>query len=204
MVSGLLARFVRWLVRGREAAARRRRAAGELVTRGEVAVRVYDEASLREAARRRDLDYDALDRDGRAALAEDAEPTGDGFTTNDTLPAFHEWIVNANDPNTTAGDATVSHLAVGTDGSETANNDGTLNNPVYYLEPRTFENRGRDLFTTSFLDTSEANDYTLREVGLATGNSDADMTLNRATIPEIVKTSKVAVTIDVTLKMRGA
>ena len=202
----LLIRLLSWLT---GIASRSKQVAGELTcrvsseqkTHGEVTVQVHTEETLRQAAVDRGLEFESLSKEERAALAREVEPDGVDETTNTTVRDLHEFIVDVLDPGTSAASETVTHLAVGTDGSDATVDDSGLGNEVYRVDHRGRENRGRDLWTTTFLDTTEANGNTLREVGLVTDSS-GGIFVNRALISEVVKNNRKTVTIDVTLKFR--
>lgn len=172
-------------------------------THGEVRVAVHDRESLQEAARDRGLELAALEKGDRHALARDVEPSDEWVTTNTTVRDLHEFIVDVLDPATSAGSETVTHLAVGTDNTTPTADDVSLGNEVYRVENTDRDNRGRDLWTSTFLDTSEANGNTLREIGLVTESSNG-IFVNRSLISEVVKNNRKTVTIDVTLKFREA
>lgn len=177
------------------------RATSRQATHGDIRVAVHGADSLRRAARDRDLEFDRLSRDQRAALARTVEPDWADETTNTTVRDLHEWIVNQLDPDSSPGSRTLEYLAVGTDGSDATVGDAALGNEVYRVVHTERENRGRDLWTSTFLDTTEANGNTLQEVGLVTQSS-GGMFANRAVIAEVEKNSKKTCTIDVTLKFR--
>lgn len=170
-------------------------------TYGDVRVAVHDRDPLERAASSHGLEFDSLGKQERHELARGVAPTEVWETTNTTVKGLHEWIVDALHPGTTESAETIEYLAVGTDGTTPTSDDSSLGNEVYRVTNTDRENRGRDLRTSTFLDTTEANGNTLREVGLFTESSGGLM-VNRALISEIVKNNRKTVTIDVTLKFR--
>ena len=173
----------------------------EQATYGDVRVAVHDRDDLRRAASNRGLEFDSLGKGDRHELAREVDPAAVWDTTNTTVRGLHDWIVDALHPGTSESSETVTHLAVGTDGTTPTSDDSALGNEVYRVENTSRDNRGRDLWTSTFLDTTEANGYVLREIGLFTSSSGGLM-VNRALITEIEKNNRKTVTIDVTLKFR--
>jgi len=145
-----------------------------------------------------------LTRERIEALLAVEPPTPDvEKTTNTTVDALHEYFVDELDPSQTV-DLEASHLAVGTDGATGTNTgDTSLNNEVYRTSITDSIDNGKDLLSSTFLDSSEANGNTIDEVGLFSSDTGGTM-LNHATITAITKDSSKTATIDVTLEFRAA
>ncbi len=170
-------------------------------THGKVRVSVHNRESLQRAAQDRGLEFDTLEKSGRYELARSVEPDSEQVVTNTTLVDLHEYIVDVIDPNQSPSSRTATHLAVGTDGTTPTSSDSALGNEVYRLAHSDRKDQNRDFWMSSFLDTSEANGHTLREVGTVTASS-GGLFLNRALINEEPKNDQKTMTIDVTLKFR--
>jgi len=171
---------------------------------GEVRVATHDVADLREAAQDRGREWDAMSDDERLALAREVEPAHTTRTENTTVEDLHERLVDVYDPDQATNPGEASHLAVGDDDTNPTTGDSALGNEVYRTPITGSEDQGRDLSTTTFLSTSEANGYTLREVGLTTDSAaNAWILLNHALISPEVKNDEKTLTIDVTLKIRA-
>lgn len=172
--------------------------------RGEVSVYVHDAAALREAAQARGLDYDALDEQAKRDLARAVEPSAAHHTTNTTVTQLHEFVVEVLDPNTAEASYDAANLALGTGTTTPTSGDTALGNEVYRTGVTTTEARGEDLYTSTFIDTSEANGYSLTEVGLASNaNAGSGILVNHALISDVQKDNQKAVTIDITLQFRA-
>ena len=155
-----------------------------------------------------DLNLDRGDREltpERARrLLDAAPPTPDETeTTNTTVDGLNEYIVDELDPGQTV-DLDASHMAFGDDGaSGTSSSDSSLNNEQYRTSVTDNVDNGKDLLCSTFLDSSEANGYTIDEVGVITASSGGTL-LNHATISSVSKDSTKTATIDVTLEFRAA
>lgn len=153
------------------------------------------------------LGYDAhgLDRERAEELLARSPPDAEvEETTNTTVDGLHEYIVDNLDP-AQARNEDCSHLAVGTDDTAPSTADSSLGAEVYRTEITDVIDNGKDLTTSTFLDSTEANGNTLAEVGLFTDTSANNGTmLNRATITKIVKDDTKTATIDVELQFRAA
>lgn len=181
-----------------------RRTTDTATVHGEVEVRLHDSAALREAARDRGLNYDELDKPEKLELTRAVEPKAVRTVENSTLEEYHEHLADLADPATAATAETASHLAVGTDGTAASASDTGLIAEVTRVAVTDSQRTGRDLFTSTFLDTSEANGNTLREVALASdATAGQGIEFNRAVIADLPKTSEDTATIDVTLQYRA-
>lgn len=170
--------------------------------RGEVDIALYDVAEVRE-----EIDgWDDLAKAGKHAALQraDVEPVEQYSTTNTTVDSLHQYLVDNLDPEQ-AVDENATHLAVGTDNTQPATGDAALGNEVYRTELTDVIDNGTDLTTSTFLDSTEANGNTLREVGLYTADAaTGGMLLNHALISEIPKDGSSTATIDVELQFQAA
>lgn len=146
--------------------------------------------------------WDSYSKRKKMELARTVEPVQTESSHNVTCVGFHEYIIDNIDTNQSVDEA-ATHLAVGTDDTTdpvTANTD--LNNEASrFSVTDTFDN-GSSLDVSTFLDTSEANGNTLKEVGLVNqSSSSGDILFNHSLISDIVKTSEKTTTIDVTLNV---
>lgn len=169
--------------------------------RGEVDVALYDVDELRDAV-------DGWDELGKAAkraalLEADVEPVKQHSTTNTTVDDLHRYLVDNLDRDQDVNE-NATHLAVGTDDAAPTTADGALGNEVYRAALTDVIDNGTDLTTSTFLDSSEANGNTLREVGLYTADAaTGGILLNHALITEIPKDDTKTATIDVELQFQA-
>lgn len=147
-------------------------------------------------------EWDSYSKQKRMRLARTVEPVQTESSHNVTCTGFHEYIIDNIDTNQSVNDD-ASHLAVGDDDtSDPVASNTDLNNEVgRFSVTNTFDN-GSSLDVSTFLDTSEANGNTLKEVGLVNqSSSTGDILFNHSLISDIVKTSEKTATIDVTLNV---
>jgi hypothetical protein len=130
---------------------------------------------------------------------------------NVTTAALHAYFVDNLDPDNTSSEAdvSVSHMALGDDGSSgTTVNDTDLNNRLYDEPVTDIADAGDSLLASTFIDSTEANqggtiDYD--EIGLFTGDpadaatDDAVFLVNHSSFTPITKDNTKTVTFDVTL-----
>jgi len=135
-------------------------------------------------------------------LAQRTDPDREQHNANTTLVGLHEYIVDELDPSQSV-DLSASHLAVGTGTTQPTSGNTSLNNEVARLATTDDTDNGTTLFTSTFLDTSEANGNTLDEVGLITASSGGTL-LNHSLISSIDKTDETTATIDVSLTFAPA
>lgn len=135
-------------------------------------------------------------------LAKRTEPDREQHHSNTTVDGLHKYIVDNLDPSQSVN-KTASHLAVGKGTSQPASGDTSLNNEVTRVQTTDDSDNGTTLFTSTFLDTTEANGNTLEEVGLFTAASGGTM-LNHALISSITKDDETTATIDVSLTFNAA
>jgi len=120
-------------------------------------------------------------------------------SSNITTTGLHELIIDLLHTEQTV-DESVSHLAVGTGNTTPSSADAQLNNEVYRVAVTDSTDRDTELFTSTFLDSTEANGYSLAEVGLVTSDAGgSDILLNHALVSDIQKDNESTATIDVSL-----
>jgi len=143
-----------------------------------------------------------LSKQEKLKVANNTEPEKVVKDHNTTVDGLNEYIVDNLDSNQSVNkDAT--HLGVGTGTATPATGNSSLNSSVDRFAITDTSDNGKDLFTSTFLDTSEANGNDLEEVGLFTADTGGTM-LNHSLIQTISKDDTVTATIDVTLEFRAA
>lgn len=174
--------------------------APQLTARENVHVRVHDIDELREAF----PGWDENPKWVKQRLARRVAPLDEQHHENTTCISLHEYLAENLHP-ATASNESASHLAVGTGTTQPASGDGSLESEVYRVATTDDAVNGGELFTSTFLDTSEANGNTLTEVGLVTDDgSGSNLLLNHSLISGIEKTSNTTATVDVTLRFEAA
>ncbi|MFB1066435.1 hypothetical protein [Natrinema sp. H-ect4] len=159
-----------------------------------IRVQVHDIEDLRETS----PNWDDLSERERLEVTRRVDPVQTHSTANTTTIDLHEYHVENLDPATSRNED-ASHLAVGNDDSTVpSSGNSSLNNEVYRTGISDSSVKGDELFTSTFLDTTEANGETLVEVGLFTASSGGTL-LNHSTIDPIGKTTDNTATIDVSL-----
>jgi hypothetical protein len=163
-----------------------------------VHVREHDIGTLREQW----TGWDENPKWVKRELARRTEPDREQHNANTTVDGLHEYIVDNLDPSQSV-DLDASHLAVGTGTTQPASGNSSLNNEVFRVATTDDSDNGATLFTSTFLDTSEANGNTLEEVGLFTASSGGTL-LNHSLISSITKDDETTATIDVSLTFQPA
>ncbi len=158
-----------------------------------IRVAVYDADTLRASI----PDWDALPDDEKLAVADAHEPIREHFHHNTTTVDLFEHLVDDLDQNQSV-DVDATHLAFGDDGTQPSSGNRSLNNEVYRTQLASVTDANDTLETRTLLDTSEANGYTLREVGLVTASS-GGLLLNHSLINDEAKNDQKAFSIDVSL-----
>lgn len=154
-----------------------------------------DYENLQERSAVDDLD------DQELALAQlDLEATDEFVVFNTTCVGLHEVLVDNLDP-TQNSDEEATYLALGDDAaSGTDSGDETLNNEVFRKAVTDHADQGTTLLASTFVDSTEANGYTLDELGLFTSDTGGtNVLLNHSTFPDVTKDNTKTVTFDVTL-----
>jgi hypothetical protein len=160
-----------------------------------VRISLHDVGDLRS----RYHEWDGLSKQEQLSLARQVEPTRVVESSNITTTGLHELIVDQLHGDQ-AVDESASHLALGTDSTQPDSGNSALNNEVYRVTVTDTADRGSELFTSTFLDSTEANGNTLVEAGLVTSAAGgSNVLLNHALISDIVKDDESTATIDVSL-----
>jgi hypothetical protein len=158
-----------------------------------IRVQVHDIEDLREAV----PNWGDLSKRERLEVTRQVDPVQTHSTANTTTIGLHEYHVKNLDPGTSKNEK-ASHLALGNDDTAPSSANSALNNEVYRTAVSDSSIKGDELFTSTFLDTTEANGEMLHEVGLFTADTGGTL-LNHSTIAAVDKTSDNTATIDVSL-----
>lgn len=140
-------------------------------------------------------DWSDLPPEEKLATLDNLDPFFTTTTSNATSEDLHNLQARLLNP---AEDplGSLTTIAIGTDGSASSTTDSDLGDEVMTTDiTESTVSRGT-LIARGFVDTSEANNNNLREVGSKT---DSDVLLNRGTIAEITKSNAIAVSIRVEL-----
>jgi len=176
--------------------------------KGRIDTKMYDTAQLRASVD----DYDALSKQEKLDLARESSPVYEDTVYNVTTDLLHQYFVDNLDPDNTSteADVAVSHLALGDDGTTgTDSMDTDLNNQVYTEPVTDVADNGKSLLASTFVDSTEANGFTLDELGLFTGDPASSSNpevflMNHATFSPVTKDNTKTVTFDVTLTFSDA
>ncbi len=160
--------------------------------RSNIRVAVYDTRELKRVS-----DWDALTDEAKLGVMDDQAPLREHHHHNTTTVDLFEYLVDDLDQNQSV-DVDVTHLAFGDDGTHPSSGNRSLNNEVYRTTIASSTDAGDTLETRTLLDTSEANGYTLREIGLVTASS-GGLLLNHSLINDEAKNDQKAFSIDVSL-----
>jgi hypothetical protein len=144
--------------------------------------------------------WDEYRKPRKRSLAAQTPASTVSISRNTTVDGLHESIVDLLDPNQTVS-LSASELALGDGAASPASANTRLNNEVIRIPVTDSADRGTSLFTSTFLDTSEANGQTLEEIGLVTQPSGGTL-LNHSLIDTIDKNDETTATIDVTLSFQ--
>lgn len=168
----------------------------EISARENIRIAVHDTSDLRGSV----PGWDDLDKQEQLKHARNLRPVHAETTSNITTTDLHELIVDL--LHVGGGvDEEATHLAVGDDDTTPAATDSQLSNEVFRVAVTDATPRGNELFTSTFLDSTEANGFDLSEVGLVTSPlGGSDILLNRSLISTIQKDSESTATIDVALE----
>ena len=153
--------------------------------------------------------WDELSDKEKLEATRDLEPDEEYTDYNTTVFGMHEYFaINLDATQTLEED--VTHLAVGDDNTAPATTNDTLNNEVFRKSVTDHAQTDNALLASTFIDSDEANDETLREVGLFAGGAEPgdaefpDRMWNHSTIAAIEKDDTRTITIDVTLTFTAA
>lgn len=174
-----------------------------LTLTGRIDTRVHRVNDLREAID----DYDSLSDEEKMNLARSVQPTYTDTVYNVTTDRFHQYFVDNLDPDQSASkdNITAAWLGLGTDGTTAVSTSDTdLTTRTYEEMVTDHADNGKDLLTSTFLDSTEGNGNDFDEIGLFSGDpanlGNADVfLLNHATFNTVTKDSTKTVTFDVTL-----
>lgn len=169
---------------------------------GRVEVQEWDVATLRREIKA----YDALDRVERLGRIRqlNAELADTVTTHNMALDGLLEFIPAALDPTAPASTST-SHLALGDGTADPQPGNETLNNEVYRIQVGDADTDGADLLASAFLSQTEANGYTISEIGLAGGRETDDPLLTHAVLDStetVDKNTNMVVVFNYVLEFR--
>lgn len=161
-----------------------------------VRIALHDVDVLREAV----PSWNNLPKSEKLGRARSVEPERVVESSNVTTVGLHELLVDTLHAEQ-AVDEDATHLALGADDSTApSSGNAALNNEVYRTAITDKIDRGTELFTSTFLDSSEANGTELVEAGLVTSAADgSDILLNHALIAAVTKDNQTTATIDVSL-----
>lgn len=136
-------------------------------------------------------------------VANNTKPTKVIEEHNTTVDGLNEYIVDNLDPSQSVN-KDASHIEIGSDNTGgTSTSDTSMNTLVDTLATTDEADNGKDLFTSTFIDTSQLNGNSLEEAGLTTASSGGTL-LNHSTFTAISKDNTKTVTIDITLEFRAA
>lgn len=133
-------------------------------------------------------------------------------THNTICEGYHKLLVRLADPeDRLTHDDIDYHLLLGEDDSTTPSyTDTSLNAEVASVDVSDFINEGTDLYTSTFLDSTEANPssgtyQSIVEVGIKVtiGFETTEYLCNHSTIGEVQKNSQKTATIESTLKLNN-
>lgn len=170
---------------------------------GRIERKTHDVADLRDQY----PNWDEMDNRERLEASRSIEPVDEDSVFNVTTDRFHEYFVDNLDPNQTAlkDNRSASWMALGIDSSTgTSTSDTDLNTRVFQKQVTDVTDNGKELFTSTFVDSTEANGEVVNEIGLFTGDpgslGDADkFMINHATFTDVTKDNSKTVTFDVTI-----
>ena len=134
----------------------------------------------------------------RLKYLQDVDPVASDTTYNTTVAGMHEYFAINLDPTQTLQEE-ITHLALGDDDSTPATSDDSLNNEVFRKATTDNSQNQNNLTASTFIDYTEANGNTIREVGLFAGPDTSDRMWNHAVVSDIVKDSDRTITVDITL-----
>jgi len=163
-----------------------------------VHIAVHDVETLREEI----PEWDDLDREARHRRVREVDPEREIVDHNTVVDGLLNYLVDNLDPSQSAS-LDASHLEIGSDSTTASTSDSSMVSTIGTFATSDDSDNGKDLFTSTFLDTGQANGNDIKEAGLTTASSGGTL-LNRSTFAAITKTDSKTVTIDVTLEFRAA
>ena len=168
----------------------------ELTITGRIDTKAYSAETLPD-------NWDELSDEEKLATTRDLDADEEYTDYNTTVFGMHEYFAINLDPTQTL-EEDVTHLAVGDDNTSPATTNDALNNEVFRKAVTDHSQTDNELLASTFIDSTEANGETLREVGLFAGPDAADRMWNHSTIAAIEKDGTRTITIDVTLTFTAA
>jgi hypothetical protein len=152
-------------------------------------------------------DWGEMSKSEKLSASRDVEPVDTDTVYNVTTDLLHEYFVDNLDPGQTGSKAnvTAAWLGLGTNaagGTATSNTD--LNTRVYEETVTDHADNGKELLTSTFLDSAEGNGNVFDELGLFSGDpnnlsNEDTFLINHATFADVTKDNSKTVTFDVTL-----
>lgn len=135
-------------------------------------------------------------------LSERPATVQEEFTFNTTTIGLFEYIVDNLDAGQNV-DASAEYLGLGDGTTPEDKNNRSLNSEIYRKEVTDHADDGNELICSTFLGSDDAQNQTIREVGLFSAANGGTM-FNHSTIPEIVKDRTNTMSIDVVLSFDAA
>lgn len=164
---------------------------------GRVRVRSYDVETLGSVEPR----FEKLSPESKRQVTSYCEPLRDSQGHNVILDQWFDELTTAMDLGEQNTISQPNEFAVGDDDTPEDSDDTELENEVFRGDLDTQSGGGDDYTATGFLDSGEANDHTIREVGLVADG----LFVNRSTdFPEEDKTSGIVITINFTITYDNA
>lgn len=151
--------------------------------------------------------WDKMTNNEKMSKIKKINPDDSQKVHNITTSNLHNYLVRNldRDNNNPDSNISISWVGLGTGASMgTSVSDTDLNNRVYQQEVTDIIANGSEITSSTFIDSESANNETINEISLFTGNpeniqQDEVFMLNHATFNDIVKDNKKALTFDVTL-----
>jgi len=166
----------------------------KVATVDNVRIRTWDVQTIKRTEPR----WDGLSDRAKMVAQSYLEPERDEQCSNVTTADLHEYLVDELDRDQSV-DLDASHLALGTDSTAESSSDSSLGNEVFRTSVTDSIDKGSELLTSTFVDSTEANGNTIEELGLFSAASGGTM-FNRSTqFSSIAKTNDETVTFDVSL-----
>lgn len=174
----------------------------ELQITGRIDTKAYSTDSLPN-------NWDEMSDKEKLETTRNIEPDESHTDYNKTVNGMHEYFA-INLDGSSSIDEDVTHLAVGDDSTTPQTSDTTLTNEVFRKTVTDYSQTDNELLASTFIESSEANGNTIREVGLFAGGlapgdtGYPDRMWNHSVIADIVKDDTRTITIDVTLTFTAA
>lgn len=168
----------------------------KLEAKGRIDIATYSDEQLPDK-------WDTYDDSEKLAYLRTESPESTETVSNITVDGMHEYFAKNLD-DSQAIDKAATHLAVGIDDTPPGSDDTMLGNEVFRKQITDYAQTGSELLCSTFIDSDEANGYTLSEVGLFSGPGSSDTMWNHALIADIVKDDSRTITVDVRLTFAAA